>query len=63
MSAIVVEGITLDRTDETEAKRHAKQGRARNAPKSVKARDEAQKQIDPERLSKAIQYFKTHPQR
>jgi hypothetical protein len=53
----------LDETNKTEAKRHPKQGRARKAAKPVKAGNEAQKQIDPEPLKKAIQYLKNERQR
>jgi hypothetical protein len=47
----------VDQTSKTEAMRHTKQDRTRRTAKPVKAREEAQKPIDPERLSKAIQYL------
>jgi hypothetical protein len=63
ISAVAVEGVDLDQTNKTEAKRHPKQGHARKAAKPVKASDEAQKLIDPERLKKAIQYLRNERQR
>jgi hypothetical protein len=57
-----VEGIDLQ-TNKTKAKRQPKQGRARKEAKPVKASEEAQKQMDPERLDKAIQYLRNERQR
>jgi hypothetical protein len=53
----------LDQANKTKAKRHPKQGRARRTAKPVKAREEAQKPMDPERLNKAIQYLRNERQR
>jgi hypothetical protein len=53
----------LDQINKTEAKRHPKQGRTREAAKPVKASEEAHKPIDPERLKKAIQYLRNERQR
>jgi hypothetical protein len=59
-----VEGIDLDQTNKTNAKRHPKQGRAPKEAKPVKAREEeAQKPMDPERLNRAIQYLRNERQR
>jgi hypothetical protein len=54
--------MDLDQINEAEAKRRAELARSQNAAKPAKARDEAPKRIDPERLSKAIRYIKDHPQ-
>jgi hypothetical protein len=62
ISAVAVEG-DLDQTNKTKAKRHPKQGRTGKAAKPVKARDEAQKPIDPGRLDRAIQYLRNERQR
>jgi hypothetical protein len=58
-----VEGIDLDQTNKTNAKRHPNQGGAQKAAKPVKAKDDAQKPIDPERLNRAIQYLRNERQR
>jgi hypothetical protein len=58
-----VEGIDLDQTNKTKAKRHPKQGRAQKEAKPIKAKEEAQKPMDPERLNRAIQYLRHERQR
>jgi hypothetical protein len=63
ISGVAVEGVDVDQTSKTEAKRHTKQDRTRRTAKPVKAREEAQKPIDPERLSKAIQYLRNERRR
>jgi hypothetical protein len=52
-----VEVLNLDQIDEVEAKRRAELARRRNAPKPGKAEEKVQ-HIDPERLSKAIEYLR-----
>jgi hypothetical protein len=57
----VVEGLELNQISETEAERRAELvASPRKVAKPTKARPE---QIDPNRLSKAIQYLKDHPLR
>jgi hypothetical protein len=57
----VVEGLQLNQISETEAERRAELvASPRKVAKPTKARPE---QIDPNRLSKAIQYLKDHPRR
>jgi hypothetical protein len=63
ISAVAVEGVDVDQTIKTEAKRHTKQDRTRRTAKPVKVREEAKKPIDPERLEKAIQYLRNERQR
>jgi hypothetical protein len=57
----VVEGLELNQISETEAERRAElMANPRKIAKATKAMPE---QIDPNRLSKAIQYLKDHPRR
>jgi hypothetical protein len=57
----VVEGLELNQISETEAERRAElMANPRKIAKPTKAMPE---QIDPNRLSKAIQYLKDHPRR
>jgi hypothetical protein len=57
----VVEGLELNQISETEAERRAELiANPRKVAKPTKAMPE---QIDPNRLSKAIQYLKDHPRR
>ena len=58
-----LEGLDLDRTTKAKTKRRPKQRGPRSAAKPAKATGEAQKHIDPERLIKATQYLKEHPER
>ena len=58
-----VEGLDLEGTIKVETKRRPKQRSPRIAAKPAKPKGEAQKQIDPERLFKATQYLKEHPER
>ena len=52
----------MERDHEAEAKRHVQSVRTRDAAKAYKAGKRARKYIDPERLYKAIRYFKEHPE-
>jgi hypothetical protein len=56
-------GIDLDQSNKTRAKQHPKQGPARKEAKPAKAKEEARKPMDPERLNRAIQYLRNERQR
>ena len=51
----------MDQDHKAEAKRRDELARTRNAAKPDGAGKTAHKQIDPERLGKAIRYLKEHP--
>ena len=51
----------MNQDHEAEVSRRGEPIRPRNAAKPDKAGTKAQKQIDPERLNKAIRYLKGHP--
>jgi hypothetical protein len=51
----------MDQDHEAEATRREELDRARDAAKPDEGREPTRKQIDPERLSKAIRYRKDHP--
>jgi hypothetical protein len=54
---------SMDQDQEAEAKRRKAITRTRDSAKRDKRRAHRGKQIDPERLSKAITYLKKHPKR